>query len=212
MKHPATRMLFAYWNALRAGRAAPERDEIDPSVIRDILPDTFMLDAAPMQQFAFRLAGTRVNALYDAELKGRSFLDLWWTLEQRNIRSILTNVMDGAAPIVAGAEALMPETGETPIELLFLPLRHGGRTHSRLLGFMKPNVTPSWLGFLPLAPLRLRSLRVIDGKDVNERWTLPLSTSPPQPRRPIDRVLGRAAPQPGPARPHTMRVITGGLG
>lgn len=210
MKHPATRMLFAYWNALRAGRAAPERDEIDPGVIRDILPDTFMLDAEPAQNFVFRLAGTRVNALYDAELKGRSFLELWWTLEQRNIRSILTNVMDGASPIVAGAEALMPETGDTPVELLFLPLRHGGRTHSRLLGFMKPHATPPWLGFLPLQPLRLRSLRVIDGRDVQERWTQPLSTMVPQPRRPIDRVLGRSPPQPPAPQPFHMRVITGG--
>ena len=39
MKHPSSRALYAYWNTLRAGRAAPERGELNPGAIRTILGD-----------------------------------------------------------------------------------------------------------------------------------------------------------------------------
>ena len=100
MKHPATRELFAYWNDLRGPRAAPDRSDINPAAIRDILADTFMLDVDLERRFPFRLAGTRVNGLFDDEQKGRSFLDLWRAEERRNISAILLTVADGGCPVV----------------------------------------------------------------------------------------------------------------
>ena len=146
MKHPATRQLFAYWNELRGERAAPERSEIDPASIREVLADSYMLDVDLDRRFPFRLAGTRVNGLVGTEQKGLSFLDLWRDEERRNIAAILMTVADGARPVVAGGVASPDGMSECAVELLFLPLRHHGKTHARILGLIKVTTKPVWLG------------------------------------------------------------------
>ncbi len=162
MKHEATRELFRYWNGLRGGRSAPERSDIDPAAIRNVLADTFMLDVDVAGRFPVRLAGTRVNGLFDADQKGRSFLDLWRAEERRNVAAVLLAVADGASPVVAGASAAPRGCDEGRFELLFLPLRHFGKTHARILGLVTPATQPFWLGLLPVGPFALRSLRIID--------------------------------------------------
>ena len=162
MKHEGTRELFAYWNKLRGERAAPERSEIDPAAIRNILADTFMLDVDLSQRFPFRLAGTRVNGLFDAEQKGRSFLDLWHAEERRNVAAVLLTVADGACPVVAGSKAAPSGHADCAFELLFQPLRHFGKTHSRILGMITLPAQPPWLGLLPVEPMALRSLRIVE--------------------------------------------------
>lgn len=163
MRHQATRALYGYWNGLRGGRAAPERGEIDPTAIRDVIADTFMLDIDPANRYPVRLAGTRVNALFDAEQKGRSFLDLWRAAERRNVAAVLMTVADGACPVVAGGAAAPLAQGEPcSYEFLFLPLRHNGKTHARILGIVTALRQPTWLGLLPPGPLALRSLRIVE--------------------------------------------------
>src|SRR6185437_10497068 len=73
MKHSSTRAVFEYWNKRRGMRPAPDRSEIEPSEIRLALGDTFMLAADFVDQLRFRLAGTRVCALFCREIKGEVF-------------------------------------------------------------------------------------------------------------------------------------------
>ena len=70
MKHPASRRLFSYWEELRGKRPAPERAEIEPGAIRQILSEAFIVALDPAAGYSFRLAGTRVCALFCRELKG----------------------------------------------------------------------------------------------------------------------------------------------
>ena len=79
--------LYAYWNALRAGRSAPERNDIEPGAIRGILADTFVLDFDKENGFPFRIAGSRANALFLTELRGLSFLLLWREADRQKIKS-----------------------------------------------------------------------------------------------------------------------------
>ena len=44
MKHPSNRELFDYWNERRGERLAPERADIEPGAIRQVLGDTFVLE------------------------------------------------------------------------------------------------------------------------------------------------------------------------
>ena len=162
MKHEATRELFAYWNELRGERRAPERSDVDPAAIRNVLADTFMLEVDVAGAFPVRLAGTRVNGLFDADQKGRPFLDLWRPEERRTVAAVLLAVADGVCPVVVGGSAAPRGCAEERFELLFLPLRHFGKTHARILGIVTPAAKPLWLGLLPVGPFALRSLRVID--------------------------------------------------
>ena len=202
MKHPATRELFAYWNELRGARSAPERGDIDPTAIRPVLADTFMLEANAAQGFPVRLAGTRVNGLFDAEQKGREFLSVWRQAERRNVAAVLMTVADGACPVVAGAMAAPAGQAPTPFELLFLPLRHYGRTHARILGLVKAAEAPAWLGLLPVGELSLTSLRIVEPGEA----MVPTQVAVGQAHAPGPMSFGEVAPT---TRPY-LRVIQGG--
>ena len=163
MRQPTTRHLYSYWNSLRGERAAPERAEIDPAGIRQVLAETFMLEVDENRDFPVRLSGTRLNAFWMSELKGHSFLDLWGE-ERASISAVLWTVLDGTVPVVMGATAAPAGREPLDLELLLLPLRHHGKTHARILGSIAASSRPRWLGLLPVEKLTLRSLRIVTGK------------------------------------------------
>jgi hypothetical protein len=163
MKQPATRELFDYWNCLRGDRAAPDRAEIDPAAIRNVLADTFMLEVDADHQFPIRLSGSRFNALFCCEKKGHSFIDMWSAEEARKIAAVLLTVIDAACPFIAAAAAAPEGYPEQKLELLFLPLRHGAESKARILGSLSLLRKPAWLGLLPVDALALGSLQKVDG-------------------------------------------------
>ena len=89
MKLAASRELFAYWNALRGLRSAPERDDVDPGAIRGVLADTFILEFDPAAGFPLRVVGTRTNALFLRELRGEPFLGLWREADRAEIAELV---------------------------------------------------------------------------------------------------------------------------
>ncbi len=161
MRHAATRMLFAYWDGLRGERAAPDRGEIEPGAIRHVLADTFILSTETGPEPAFRLAGTRLCALFGGEMREKQFADLWELQGRSEIRRLMDAVMDDAAGAVAGITGTTEAGNGIDLELLLLPLRHRGKTHARMLGALSPRAVPPWLGLEPVVALRTVSIRVI---------------------------------------------------
>ena len=164
MRHETTRELFRYWNRVRKERSSPERDEIDPASIRHILADTFLLEKKPDGTFPVRLSGTRLDALWLADQKGRCFLDFWGD-DRHAVAAALWSVMDGSVPVVLGARASPPGRPAVGVEGLLLPLRHHGRTHSLMLGTLSLAEPPSWIGLVAIEQLKLVSLRMISPAD-----------------------------------------------
>lgn len=161
MKHPASRMLFSYWDALRGERAAPERGEIEPGEIRHILADTFVLELDAQREARFRLAGTRICALFGRELRDGRFVDLWPERARHDVRRDLDIVVDETAGVLCGLVGAT-DTGETvDLELVVLPLRHRGRPNARALGCLSARVVPSWIGYHAIGALTTVSMRVI---------------------------------------------------
>jgi hypothetical protein len=161
MKNPSTRLVFDYWDKLRGERSAPERGEIEPGALRHALADTFLLENEPIGP-VFRLAGTRLCALFGRELRSRPFGALWSDVEaQGDMRRLVQTVMDETAGAVAGLAAETQNGATVHLELLLLPLRYRGRTHARMLGALSPALTPEWLGLDTLDSMRMISLRMI---------------------------------------------------
>ena len=77
MKHKNNQVLFDYWNAIRAGRPAPHRSEIEPGDIRRVLPYVFILERKDRDTYRFRLAGTGLCSTYGMEFRGHNMLSLW---------------------------------------------------------------------------------------------------------------------------------------
>ena len=162
MKLAATMELYAYWNQLRGGRSAPERNDVDPGAIRGVLADTFVLDFDDQRGFPFRIAGSRANALFLKELRGLSFLELWRDADREEVDSVLHCVADEAQAFLIGAEAGPPGLDAVGIEVILLPLRHHGLTHSRVLGGLALHAAPAWMGLSGAGPIALTSLRALN--------------------------------------------------
>jgi hypothetical protein len=162
VKLAVTMELYAYWNRLRGARSAPERNDVDPGAIRGVLADTFILDFDDKRGFPFRIAGSRANAIFLKELRGLSFLDLWRDGDREELHSLLSCVADEAQALLIGAEARPPGLGAADIEVILLPLRHHGLTHSRVLGGFAVHAAPTWTGLVGAGPIALTSLRALD--------------------------------------------------
>ena len=161
MKHSSVRELFDYWDERRGRRAAPERGDIEPGDIRGVLADTFILAFDAAASHPFRIAGTRVCALFGRELKGDAFVGLWTAESRPFVRDLLSVVAYETIGVVAGAQAAGSDGAVLNFELLLLPLYHRGRTDARVLGALVPTKTPAWLGTSTLGPLELGTLRYL---------------------------------------------------
>ena len=162
MRHPATRTLFAYWDALRGERAAPDRSEVVPADIRHILADTFILDANDPGACGFRLAGTRLCAIFARELRGASFIDLWNAPERVETARMVTSVTEHGVGVVAGLRGETRSGATIDLEIVLLPLRDRARRNSRLIGAMGLSAMPSWIGLDGVEGLSTISVRLID--------------------------------------------------
>lgn len=174
MRQAPTQELYSYWNRLRGARLSPEREEIDPTEIRNILADTMMLEVDEERRFPVRISGTRLNALFLGEQKGRSFVGLFAPEERPAASELISAVVDGVRPVVAGILAELDDD-EPPahLEWLLLPLRHHGKTHARVLGMLTPTSAPRWFGLRAAKQLRVMAMRF-----VGEEEAAPLSLLP----------------------------------
>ena len=138
MKHAASRELYDYWERQRGRRAAPERAEIEPGAIRGALSDAFILSLEAAHGHPIRLAGTRICALFDRELKGEPFLRLWAADSRTIIAGLLAILADERVGTVAGATGRNRAGEAIDLELLLLPLDAPRPSFARAIGVLAP--------------------------------------------------------------------------
>jgi hypothetical protein len=167
MKHASTQVLFDYWNGRRGRRWAPARSDIDPADIRHVLGDTFTLVSDFANDVRFRLAGTRVCALFAREIKGEAFSSLWNETGRAEVDDLLTAVLSENVGTVAGVLGRSADGAEVELELLLLPLAFDGHSRVRALGALGALDPPYWLGEQPVVELDLRTIRHIGAEQYN---------------------------------------------
>ena len=163
LRQETSKKLFKYWNSLRGTRPAPERGEIEPSDIRDILGDTFILEVSTqMRVISFRLAGTRLCAAYGRELKGLGFLALWQEDDNFAVAKAVSDVYRDNIPVLFDYVASTEESRFVEYEAILLPLAPAADGNARILGVAAPRKSPYWLGAEPLVANHLRKVRDIE--------------------------------------------------
>ena len=138
MKHPSSRAFFAYWDEKRGAARAPDRSEIEPGALRDLLGDIFVLAYDPGAGYPFRVAGTRVCALLGGDQKGASCSALFTPQCRREIEDIIGIVTDEMLAAVAGITAAATDGSPTHLELLLLPFNNRAHTPLSLTGLLAP--------------------------------------------------------------------------
>jgi hypothetical protein len=165
MKHAASRELYTYWQALRGRRPAPQRAEIEPAAIRHVLSDAFIVGLDRTAGYPFRLAGTRVCALFGRELKNESFLSLWDDASRKTMRDLLHLLTSETVGTVAGVTAQSSDGESVDLELLLLPVAAPRPMLARSIGVLAPIKVPRWIGLQPIGALTLGTRRHIGGAE-----------------------------------------------
>jgi hypothetical protein len=182
MKHPSTREFFAYWDEKRGSARAPDRSEIEPGAVRELLGDIFVLSYDAAAGYPFRVAGTRVCALLGCDQKDRSFSALFAPDARREIEDIIAVVSEEMLAAVAGITATAQGGSTAHLELLLLPFTPRAHAPLTLTGLLAPFESEHsllrdfkltsyrYLGHQPqkLVPRALRKLAVARGFMVYE--------------------------------------------
>ena len=138
MKHPSNRAFFAYWDDKRGSAQAPDRSEIEPGAVRELLGDIFVLSYDHEAGFPFRVAGTRVCALLGRDLKDNRFSALFAPDCRREIDDIIAVVAEELLAAVAGITATAADGSPAHLELLLLPFNTRAHTPISLTGLLAP--------------------------------------------------------------------------
>src|SRR5436305_2122574 len=158
MKHPLSREFFAYWDEKRGPARAPDRSEIEPGAVRELLGDIFVLSFDPPGGYPFRVAGTRVCALLGCDQKGQSFSALFKPQSRREIEDIIGIVAEEMLAAVAGITATAEDGSRAHLELVLLPFNNRAHTPLSLTGLL----APFGGGFGALGDFELTSYRYIE--------------------------------------------------
>jgi hypothetical protein len=138
MKHPSNREFFAYWDGKRGDARAPDRCDIEPSAVRELLGDIFVLSYDQDAGFPFRVAGTRVCALLGRDVKDKSFSALFGPESRGEIDDIITYVCEEMLPAIAGITAISESGATAHLELLLLPFNNRAHAPVSMTGLLAP--------------------------------------------------------------------------
>src|SRR3954465_8293556 len=138
MKHPSSREFFAYWDEKRGLARAPDRSEMEPGAVRELLGDIFVLSYDPSAGYPFRVAGTRVCALLGCDQKGSSFSALFKPESRREIEDIIGIVAEEILAAGGGLPATAEGGARVQLELLLLPFSNRAGAPLSLTGLLAP--------------------------------------------------------------------------
>ena len=138
MKHPSSREFFAYWDAKRGDARAPDRSEIEPGAVRELLGDIFVLSYDNDAGYPLRVAGTRDGALLGRDLKDTSFSALFAPDSRREIEDIVSYVAEEMLAAIAGITATSEDGTTAHLELLLLPFNNRAHAPISLTGVLAP--------------------------------------------------------------------------
>lgn len=201
MRHdPLIQQVIAYWEALRGGRPAPLRAEIDPRGIEPALDRVFLAERIGSGLGRFRLSGMALNDLMGMEVRGMPLTTMIAPEDRTRFADALERVF------VGGERCAMRLTATKGLrrphlvgELLLLPLANDRGDTPLILGCL---VTDGVIGRAP----RRMTIETIHRAPLE--ITVPAVERPvPQPAPVTDRLRSKGfaesvapyAPAPAPA-------------
>lgn len=166
MRQKTSIEIFNYWDRIRGSADAPLRNAIEPSAIRHILPQLFILELTPSGETRFRLAGTMVCNLFGRELREHDFAALWTAGQLADVANIARGVMIHSVPTLLNATGYNAAGRSLALEILLLPVRSAEDRCDRLLGCFVPSASAAWIGAEPLEAL------VLDRSRLMQEWSI----------------------------------------
>ena len=127
-RNPILRRAYDYWHEKAAGRSAPDRRDLDPAELKDILPYLSILDivaAGNDTHHRYRLAGTRVVEALGYNPTKHIVEEFADNGHGEFMRRLLREVAATARPLYA-ASSFRSNTAGLSTERILLPFTRGG--------------------------------------------------------------------------------------
>src|SRR5258706_3902556 len=173
MKHRNSHFAVGYWSRIRHGRAAPDQADIDPKVLKRLLPFVFLLDARPDGTFVHRLAGTALCERYGGELRGRNFLGHWDADSRARLTALLHQALAQKLPASLISVGATEDCRMLETETVLMPLTFGGEAPQRFLGVAQVLTDVSALAGRPITFERLVSSKLIREDETSSKTAVP---------------------------------------
>lgn len=137
--HPGSRKLFCHWEALRAERPCPTREEFSPADVYGIMADLVVLERDLIHQsFRYRLAGTRVCDLFKFNLTATDVLAGWDNFERDVIAKHLVQTIVNLQPTLLRTRLTTDTRQHVAVEFIGLPMRMRGSERIEIIGGVFP--------------------------------------------------------------------------
>jgi hypothetical protein len=195
MRHAQSRNLHAHWLELSRNGAPPDRNDLDPAAMAIALQDIFILGRGPDGLWRYRVAGTRLSAYADRDLRGELFVGWWHARDRFDITRLLQGTSQDRTPVIGGVSGMSTRDERQDLEFILLPLRHGGRDGQRMIGGFFPSPAAARLFDLRITEVSVLSLRSLRAEPVSDVVF-------GKPRVDLDATVERR---------HGLRLIEGGL-
>lgn len=140
----AMRQAEAYWTALRRGDDIPNRSQIDPRGLENILSQTFILERVAPGIARFRLAGQKVNEMAGMEVRGMPITAFFTPDSRKQMSAALEHMFESPAIIEVDMQTEASRMrGRREAKMLLLPLRSDLGDVSRALGVFVSEGNPT---------------------------------------------------------------------
>lgn len=154
MKNRSTIAIFSEWQRLALGQSgnlhAPQRESIQPRKLGRHLSDLFFLEEDENGELMFRLAGTRICALFGRELKTTRFLSLWPERNRPALNELARNINALLVPALSQNDGISLSGRSLSFEMLLAPLEPGDDGRLNLIGNISVLNDVAWAGSDPL--------------------------------------------------------------
>jgi hypothetical protein len=164
MKHRNSHFAVGYWSRIRNGRALPDQADVDPRVLKRLLPFVFLLDARPDGSFVYRLAGTALCERFGGELRGRHFLGHWDADSRARLTALLHQALARKLPATFISVGATDDCRMIETETVLMPLTFGGDAR-RFLGVAQIMSDVGSLAGRPITFERLVSSKIVREDD-----------------------------------------------
>lgn len=140
----AMRQAEAYWTALRRGDDIPNRSQIDPRGLENILSQTFILERVAPGIARFRLAGQKVNEMAGMEVRGMPITAFFTPEARKQMSAALEQMFESPAIVEVQMQTDASRMrGRREARMLLLPLRSDLGDVSRALGVFVSEGNPT---------------------------------------------------------------------
>ena len=130
------RRIYEYWMGHRKNDRLPQRSDIEPGELSDLLPNIFLVDVEETpRRYRVRLAGTEVVACFGVDMTGKTIDSLDLGDDAALILKLYDKAVDSGEPIYDRHQYWTESYGQhLNYERLLLPLSSDGTHVDKLLG------------------------------------------------------------------------------